>query len=118
MNKVILGRIAEDAAALYLTERGYVIIERNCRFSTGEIDIIAEHCGELVFVEVRSRQGRTFGLPQETVNYKKQQKLRKLAYQYLKANRASERICRFDVVGIVFSRGQEIEAIELIKNAF
>lgn len=118
MDKIMLGRIAEEAAAEYLIQQGYTIIERNCRFANGEIDIIAEHLSDLVFVEVRSRQGIEYGLPQETVNYKKQQKLRKLANQYLVFKKTWQRACRFDVVGIIFGKEGRIETIDLITNAF
>jgi putative endonuclease len=118
MDKIMLGSKSEEAATEYLIQRGYAIVERNYRFSDGEIDIIAEHLEELVFIEVRSRQGVRYGLPQETVNYKKQQKLRRLASQYLKLKKIWQRACRFDVVGIIFSKEGKIESIELIKNAF
>lgn len=118
MDKIMLGRKAEEATVEYLIKQGYAIIERNYRFSAGEIDIIAEHLGDLVFVEVRSRQGIEYGLPQETVNYKKQQKLRRLANQYLKLKKVWQRACRFDVVGIIFGKEGKIESTELIRNAF
>ena len=48
----ILGRSGEDLAAKYLTEQGYVILERNYRAPYGEIDVIAMDNGTVVFVEV------------------------------------------------------------------
>ncbi|PKM89824.1 MAG: YraN family protein [Firmicutes bacterium HGW-Firmicutes-12] len=118
MDRIKLGRKAEEAAAEYIIEQGYIILERNCRFHEGEIDIIAEHQGELVFIEVRSRQSSVHGYPQETVNYKKQQKLKRLANHYLKLKRAWNRNCRFDVIGILFDEEGRIMSLELISNAF
>lgn len=113
-----LGRRAEEAAAAYLAAQGYIILERNRRFAQGELDIIASHRGELVFVEVRSRSSTGFGAPQETVNFKKQQKLKTLANIYIKTAGAWHKPCRFDVVGVLCSKEGEILSCELIPNAF
>ncbi|MDD2402562.1 MAG: YraN family protein [Clostridia bacterium] len=118
MDRIALGRIAENFATEYIVERGYRIRERNFRCSFGEIDIIAEENDTLVFVEVRSKQNCNYGLPQETVNWLKQRKLRKLATYYLKRNDCLSEICRFDVIGILFDKQNKIQQIELIKDAF
>jgi len=118
MDRISLGKKAEEAAALYLRNHGYKIIERNFRCSFGEMDIIAEDGDVLVFVEVRSRSSSAYGLPQETVAWVKQQKLRRLAGFYLKKNKAGERKCRFDVIGILFDQKTEIETLDLIQDAF
>lgn len=118
MNRIEAGRRAEEAAVEYLQHQGYIILERNYRTSLGEIDIIAEDRDSLVFIEVRSRLGTKFGLPQETVNWAKQQKLRRLANQYLKTRGAWRRNCRFDVIGILFNEQGKIKSIELIRDAF
>lgn len=118
MDKVSLGRIGEEKATEYLLQQGYRIIERNFRCTLGEIDIIAEEAGYLVFIEVRSRHDSCFGLPQETVNWVKQRKLKQLASYYLKIKKSWERKCRFDVMGIIFDQQTNIKSLELIKDAF
>jgi putative endonuclease len=112
-----LGRRGEEIAAHWLTKQGYKIIEKNfsCRF--GELDLVARHRAELVFVEVRCRQGEDYGWPEETVNLKKQKKLRKLAAFYLQRNKLNEHFCRFDVVAITFRESEPVR-IQLIPNAF
>ena len=57
------GRAGEAAAAALLRRSGYKIIERNFRVREGEIDIVAEHSGDLVFVEVKARRSGAFGKP-------------------------------------------------------
>jgi putative endonuclease len=69
------GKIAEDIAATYLADRGYKIIERNFLCRTGEVDIIAEHDGCLVFVEVRSRHSRSTYDPVYSVDRRKQNRI-------------------------------------------
>ncbi len=118
MDTVTRGKMAEDAAVQYLEQQGYRILERNFRTNLGELDIIAEHEGYLVFIEVRSRKGERFGLPQETVNWAKQAKVRRMAAQYLKLTAGWKRSCRFDVVGVLFADNDEIKFIELIRDAF
>jgi len=118
MDKIARGKLAEDAAVQYLQSQGYRIVERNFRSLLGEIDIITEHEGYLVFVEVRSRRGSRFGLPQETVNSTKQGKVRRMATQYLKLKGAWQRPCRFDVVGVILNQADNIQSVELIKDAF
>ena len=118
MDKIARGQLAEDAAVRYLQRQGYRIVERNFRSRLGEIDIITEHEGYIVFVEVRSRRGSSFGVPQETVNRTKQGKVRRMATQYLKFKGAWQRPCRFDVVGVILDRADNIESVELIRDAF
>lgn len=63
-----LGRQGENLAAAWLSESGYRIYERNWRSSRGEVDIIAEHQGMLVAVEVKTRSSTAFGAGAETVS--------------------------------------------------
>ena len=101
-----LGQSGEDAAASLLQARGYRILARNFRCRWGEIDIIAEEGGYLVFVEVKTRSGRGFGAPAEAVDPKKRQRLRRVAERYLYCRGPRGRggeppPCRFDVVTVV-----------------
>jgi putative endonuclease len=112
------GALAEDAAAKHLIAEGCRVVERNFRTSLGEIDLIAEEEGVLVFVEVRSRREASRGLPQETVNQRKRQRIRRVATQYLKRHFDMERPCRFDVVGIMLGDRNQVLSIEWIQDAF
>ena len=55
------GRAGEAAAAAHLRRSGYKIVARNYRVREGEIDIVAEHSADLVFVEVKARRSGAFG---------------------------------------------------------
>lgn len=103
----------EQAAAVFLQSGGYNIIKQNyyCRY--GEIDIIAEENGYIVFIEVKYRKNTTSGSPEEAVNGKKRQRIRQAALDFLIKNYRTEEIpCRFDIVAITGSQ------IHLIKDAF
>ena len=82
-----LGEAGENLAVRELTARGYAILERRYRTRHGEIDIIAEHEGTLVFVEVRARATAEFGRAAETVTDAKKRKVTAMAVDYLARHR-------------------------------
>jgi len=89
------GARAEDLCAALLRSAGLVLVERNWRCRHGEIDLIAEERGMLVFAEVRMRSGPGFGGAGESVTAAKRQRLLAAARLYLA--RRAETLCRFDV---------------------
>ena len=117
VKRQILGRLGEDLAVRYLQANGFIIVQQNFRCRLGEIDIIAKEKGVTVFVEVRSRGSVSYGLPQETVGFKKQSKLRKLAQFYISRYDISDD-CRFDVLAIMFDQETVVKSIEHFRNAF
>ncbi|HVZ81737.1 MAG TPA: YraN family protein [bacterium] len=92
------GKRAEETAALFLKLKGYRVLEANYRVPQGEIDLIASRGGALVFVEVKSRNGKTQGTPLEAVTPRKVKRLTAAASIYLSNRPEEERECRFDVV--------------------
>lgn len=113
-----LGRLGEDEAVAYLKKQGYRLLQRNYRCRLGEIDIIVMDGETLVFVEVRSRSSGRFGLPQESIHWHKQSKVRKVAQYYLKAVQKEEVAVRFDVLALLFERENQSVQVEHIKGAF
>src|SRR5688572_6191797 len=103
---------AERMAAEFLVERGFRILESNYTCRGGELDLVCDDAGTLVFVEVRARRGRRYGSPEETVGAIKRQRIIFAAQHYLMKRRIADRACRFDVVAI------EGEKITYYKNAF
>ncbi|MBC7190432.1 YraN family protein [Candidatus Aerophobetes bacterium] len=112
-----LGKKGEKAALSFLRKKGYKILERNFRCRLGEIDIVAKNEDKIIFVEVRSRENLNLGYPEESLTHIKKKRLTKLALFYLKCRRLEDIPCRFDVVAVVFEKG-EIKNIHLVKNAF
>lgn len=117
MNRKALGQQGEYWARTYLERNGYVIRETNFRCREGEIDIVAEHNGCLVFVEVRTRTGSRFGTPEESVTVAKQEKLASVAMSYLQAHGDLPLEWRIDVVAIEVSPRGRVARTELIQNA-
>ncbi|MDS1029931.1 YraN family protein [Bacillota bacterium LX-D] len=117
VNTRVIGKLGEELAAKFLEEHGYKILTKNFSCKLGEIDLIAQESGQVVFIEVKARSTISFGLPQEFVNYKKQSKIRQVALYYLMKYHSENFSCRFDVVAMVLVQGKA-KKIELIKNAF
>jgi putative endonuclease len=106
-----LGRRGEDLAHRYLRRRGFIIVARNYRLSSGdaEADLIAWDGETLVFVEVKSRSTAEFGPPERAIGEEKRTHLLRIAREYTrKAGTPWERI-RFDVVSVVLAKPPAIE---------
>ena len=120
--KVELGATGETLAVKHLKQLGYKIIEQNFRVCYGEIDIIAEQDGTLVFIEVKTRTGKRYGLPFDSITANKQNHLSKAALEYMSRNNCHDRAARFDVISVQFDGGEPGKLsdarIEIIKNAF
>ena len=112
-----LGILGETLAVDELTRRGYAILERRYRTRHGEIDIVAEHQGTLVFVEVKAREDVKCGTAAEAVTRIKQRRIVSRAVEYLARNNLGERRCRFDVVAIDHA-GSAQQQITVYADAF
>jgi putative endonuclease len=107
----------ETIAGIYLEKQGYKILARNYRCPLGEIDLVAMDQERVVFVEVKTREGLSFGEPREGVGPKKMRKLSMLGLYYLKAHGLLEAPARFDVVSVLLLPGAEPQ-VDLIQDAF
>ncbi|HEV2281174.1 MAG TPA: YraN family protein [bacterium] len=112
------GRIGEQAAAQALAARGYRVLVRNVRLGRGEIDLVCEHDGDVVFVEVKARRGVAFGTPAEAVTVRKQRALFALAMRYLGRTGRTDRTCRFDVVEVWLGAGDRPVRVDVLRDAF
>lgn len=112
-----LGRLGERLACDALEQRGYRIVERNFRCRSGEIDLVAEESQDLVFVEVKTRRGAAYGLPEEAVNNRKARKLQEVACCYLDLHNLPECSWRIDVVAVQFSPAGRLEEIRVYQHA-
>ena len=117
MNCVETGRRGEDLAVVFLLDRGYRILERNWRQKTGEVDIIAEVGGILVFCEVKSRRSVWYGTGAEAVDRRKQQHIIRTALLYMQKFRIKDTPCRFDIIEVMLGYAGQ-PSLNHIKNAF
>ena len=111
-----LGKLGEDLALKKIKRLGYKCITRNYRCSLGEVDLIARDGESLVFIEIKTRKGKSLGYAKEAIDSRKRRQLSKVALAYMKSNKCPEAKSRFDVVAINLS--DEGDQIEVIRNAF
>jgi len=112
-----LGKQGEDLAAHELERRGYAILARRYRTRFGEIDIIAEDAGAIVFVEVKARRTSQFGSAAEAVPSWKRRWIAAMALDYLAWVGRLNNPCRFDVVAID-GLGTSRVVVQVIEDAF
>ena len=98
-----VGRRGEDAAVSFLAAQQYVILDRNWRCRTGEIDVVAKHGDNLVFVEVKTRSSLRFGHPFEAVTPTKLARLRSLSAMWREAHPLTTGSSRIDVISVVMA---------------
>jgi len=100
----------------YLKKKGYKIIERNFQNKWGEIDLVCEKDDCIVFVEVKTRIGEQFGLPEDAINKNKMNKLIKNSKAYIayKANNIYR--YRIDAVCIVLDQNMDLRRINHYEN--
>lgn len=110
----ITGNFGENLARDFLKSKKYTILETNYKNKFGEIDIIALQNETLVFVEVKTRQNREFGNPQEAVDTIKQNKIFQVSQVYLYEKKIENLNYRYDIIEIIFSE----KLIHHIRNAF
>jgi putative endonuclease len=115
--KDAVGRYGEDVAARHLADAGLEILARNWRCAEGEIDIVAREHGALVICEVKTRSSAAFGTPAEAVTRRKADRLRRLAWLWLRAHGVHAAEIRFDVVS-VSRRRAGAASVEHVRGAF
>ena len=112
-----LGRAGEEAAARYLTDRGFVLLARNWRQGRLELDLICRDRDTLVFVEVKSRRRDAVARPDEALTSHKRRTLVRAARAWLAATGDWSRPCRFDVVSVLADDTDTLQ-LEHIPHAF
>lgn len=100
-----VGDLGEDLACEHLTRLGWQVVARNWRCSQGELDVIADEDGLLVFCEVKTRRSTRFGTPLEAVDQQKARRLRRLAWAWLAEHGRHGETFRIDVVGVLCAAG-------------
>ncbi len=116
-SRIRRGAMGERAARGYLERDGLAVLDANYRCPFGEVDIVALDGDTVVFVEVRTRSGRSFGSPEESITAGKARRLIATAQSYLQSRDGLPQHWRIDLVAVdVDSRGR-IARIERTENA-
>ncbi len=112
------GNWAEEHVAQYLQEKGYVIIDRNYRKPWGEIDVITQKDGILIFVEVKANKSEIAGFePELRVSPEKLRRLSRAIQTYIAYRKyPPEQNWQIDVVTLVLDRDRGVAKIKHFKN--
>lgn len=113
---LIQGRAGEEAAARFLEDQGFRIVERNWRCKAGEVDLICLDRATVVFVEVRTRVEPVRATPAQSITPAKIARLAKAASRFLSQRGWWDKPCRFDFVAVT-ETGQDVK-LEHISDAF
>lgn len=117
MNHTELGQLGENRAVAFLESKDFIVLDRNYRFMRAEVDIVAATNREIVFVEVKSRRGKSFGEPEESIGRDKKKQLFKVAEAWLHERKMEGSPVRFDVITIMHP-DKENEQIQHLEGAF
>lgn len=105
--KLSTGEVGEWAAAHFLEELGYTLVDKNWRWGRrGEIDLVMREGDQIVFVEVKTRRSLTSGTALEAVDKRKLRQLRRLGAAWSSENRYRGPY-RLDVLGVYLRGGRE-----------
>lgn len=110
------GRAGEEAALASYERRGFRALARNWRCPIGELDLVLERRGLLVFCEVKTRSGPAFGGGYEAVTWAKRRRLRRLAEAFLEQGGTASTDIRFDVASVWL--GHSGADVEIFEDAF
>jgi len=116
-----LGSTGEGVAVGHLEGLGFKIVDRNVRYKTGEIDIVAWRGKGLHFIEVKTRRDHSSVPPLESITPMKMRRIRRTAEAYLMDGNKDFRdddlpSCHFDVIAVDYADG--VPKIECVFDAF
>lgn len=114
-----IGDRGEELAAEHLEEVGFRVLERNYHFERNEVDLVCldpDGGGEIVFVEVKTRSGEEYGVPEASITDEKKESLVEVARAYLHERKLEGAPARFDVVGVRLTGGDA--DVSHYENAF
>ena len=111
-----LGAFGESFAVGHLTRLGYRILERNVRYRTGELDIVAADGDDLVFVEVKCRRSGKYGSPESSITPRRFARLAQTIEEYLMRKELHPPSYRVDVVSIEVGSSGRVTRCEVLRG--
>ena len=117
-NYIEFGSWAEELAEKFLKDRGYKILDRNYRKPWGEVDVIAEKEGIIIFVEVKASDSpapKGFE-PEKRVNDDKIKRIKRVAQTYIQQNNFDDRSWQIDIIAIEFDKDRGSAKTTHFKN--
>jgi putative endonuclease len=115
---VKIGRRGERLAEEYFAAIGARVLERNFHVQYAEVDLILEHEGDLVAVEVKTRSALDLAAPEECVFASQLRRIVRGLTTYAQDNDLLEMPFRIDVVLIVMDVDAGVITFEHLKSVY
>jgi len=96
--------------------QGLTKVQTNYHCPCGEIDLILQDNEYLVFVEVRYRKNNDYGGALNSIDWRKQKKIKRSAEHYLVTHKKNDFACRFDILCVTGNLAKP--DIYWVANAF
>jgi putative endonuclease len=113
-----LGQWGERLAETLLVKSGARILARNYRSTPGEIDLVIEHDGDIVAVEVKTRSDADLESPEEAVTHWKLRRMIRGLETFAMDNDLMERHWRLDVVAIEVDLDWSVRRCEHLRDVY
>lgn len=110
------GKAGEKAAANFIIQKGYEILDENWVSGKAEVDIIAFYAKTIIFIEVKTRSSISFGRPEDFVSDAKQKLLEQAAQDFIEIMDHKGEI-RFDIISVLLTQNKQFN-ITHIEDAF
>src|SRR3979409_1237768 len=110
------GRRGERLAEEHLLAQGARLLERNYHIDYGEIDLLLEHEGDLVAVEVKTRDVEDLEQPEEAVRWAELRRIFRALTTYAADEDLLERPWRIDVVAIVIQSDGSVLRLDHLRS--
>jgi len=111
------GLAGEVAAARYLEGRSFVILAHRFRLGHHDIDLVARRGHLVAFAEVKARTSSTFGSPVESVGWRKQRDLCRVAEAWIARHGRAGDVYRFDLITVCWF-GPGFPQVSHMEGAF
>jgi len=111
-----IGNKGEEIAGKFLVDRGYQIIEKNYYSRYGEIDLVAQDSGIVVFIEVKTRTNQSFGTPEDSVTQAKLERIEKAGLMWMQAHPDYPDDWRIEVVAIIMDEQHQVQDIRHFRD--
>lgn len=113
-----LGFFAEEYAARYLKSKQYRVVAHNYRKPWGEVDVIVEKEGIVIFVEVKANRKEIAGFePELRVSPDKRHRMIRIARTFLvDHNFPDDQPWQMDIIAITFVKERGIAKVRHYKN--
>ncbi len=112
------GQQGEAHIRTRMEREGYRLRHQNYRLRGGELDLVLEKDGRIVFIEVKTRSNAAFGGPFDSMTPKKMRHLRRAAAFYLQTYRLEDREVEFWAAAVYLDADGTVTGEEIVKDIY